>query len=221
MTVRYLHNTSGEYVAFVSGSGIFAPDATWLGVLVGETVHNTLGDPVGFLKADDRLIRLCATSAERQIPQPRHPLPPVRPIPPKRKLFMEAVTHPYEDVFLRAGATLRALLSWTRLQELEELQGCSVGAADGTFLGTIARDPAVPGSLADVAGPHRQPDAETSIYNPAGPYGDRWSSLSAFNPSATSPPRIERDGKVLAHLTTNPSFTIRVHPFELHAWLHR
>ncbi len=218
--VRHLFNTSGEYVAFLSEGYLFAPDTTWLGVVGKEQeVYNTRGIHIGFLRADDRVVRLCANTAVKQILQPRQPMRPVQPIPPRRRLFMPAVSFPFEDIFEGAGRHVRVLLSWERLQELETLEGCSLVAQDGTFLGIISRDRTADQSLANLGGPYGNAVAEVSIFNARGRYGGEDSTLSPFNPAAPSPPQIEREGARVGYLSNNPSISGRLDPLELLAWI--
>jgi hypothetical protein len=221
MKVRYLFNTAGEYVAFVTGQNVFAPDSSWLGALLGEQVHNVAGEYVGQLRQDDRVVRLCGTTSDRRILTPREPMRPQRPIPPMRRLFMPPVQHPYEDVFLRGGSGLRFLLSWDRIQQLGIFEGSELVAADGAALGRITRDPTTVGSLANLVNPQRRADGEQSIFNPETPYGGRRSPISAFADSAASPPRIEREGEAIGFVSVNRTLPGAVHPYEILAWIDR
>ena len=217
--LRYVYNTSGYYVAFLQAEQLFTPDCCWLGVLKREEVYNTAGIFVGFLRSDDRVIRDRTARLPKQILRPITPLRPIRPLPPKRHLFMPALSPPLEDVFEGLRRPLTALTPLGRLEQLDQLYGCTLVAADGTLLGTFSRDRSDEESLADPAGPYGSPAAEGSIFNVAGPYGSATSPLSPFDPTSTTAPRIERDGEVVAYLSANPEIPGRVDPNELLSWL--
>jgi hypothetical protein len=220
MSVRFLFDTAGEYVAFVSQGHLFTPECEWLGVVAArDEVYDTRGMYIGVLQADDRLVRNRAAQLPRQILAPRAPMRPVRPLPPRRRLFMPAVPPSYEDLFHGARRSLTVLTPLPRLAELDLLQGASIVADDGTFLGRISRDPTDADAIAPVSGEHGSPHGERSIFNPAGAFGSTDAPLSPFNPRTSTPPRLERGGEVLAWLTTNPALPQRVHPGELIAWI--
>jgi hypothetical protein len=220
MSVRYVHDTAGEYVAFVSQEHLFTPECEWLGVVrAAREVYNTGGLYIGELQPDDRVVRNLASQLPRQILPPRAPMRPIRPIPPRRRLFMPAVSPSYEDLFHGARRSLTVLTPLPRIAELHLLRGASIVADDGTFLGRISHDPTDSGSIAPVDGDHGSPYGERSIFNPAGPFGSTDGPLSAFNTRTSTPPRIERDGEVLGWLSANPDQPQRVHPGELVAWL--
>jgi hypothetical protein len=220
MIVRYVHDTRGEYVAFVANGHLFTPECQWLGVVQERAeVYNIEGAFIGHLQADDRLVRNVVSQLPKQILRPKPPLAPMRPLPPKRKLFMPTVSAPFEDVFLGTRRALTFLASLIRLQQLNELQGCTLVAEDGTFLGRISRDHSDPESLATATGEYGSPFAEHSIFNAAGRYGSSGSDFSPFHPTTRHPPRILREGEVLGYLSVNPQLPDRIHPGELISWL--
>ena len=41
MSVRYIYNTSGDYIAFISSDNLFNPDCDWIGFIKnGNEVYN-------------------------------------------------------------------------------------------------------------------------------------------------------------------------------------
>ena len=100
MVFRYLFNTSGRFVAFVSGDNIFSPSSEWLGYIVsGNEFYNKSGHFVGYILDDDRVMK-----NTMELPRPPQiprvpPIPPIRPIPPIPRLSKLPPPQPYEDVF--------------------------------------------------------------------------------------------------------------------------
>lgn len=219
MDVRYLRNTSGEYVAFLGAGALFTPAGEWLGVLQGEEVYDTAGQHVGRLWADGRLVRRRSGSATRAILPPRRPLPPVRPLPPKRGLFLPAPVPPEEDVFEWLVRPLTALPPLAALQQVSALADAVLLAADGAFLGRISRERDAADSLGNPNGAFGSPHAERSIFNEAGRYGAPDAEDSPYHRTSATPPRIVRDGVALALLSVNPTLAERVDPNALVAWL--
>jgi len=100
MAYRYLFNTSGKFVAFVSGDNVFTPQSQWLGYIVnGNEFYNESGKFVGYVLDDDRVAR--NTMEIPRIPRiPRiPPISPIPPIPPLPRLPKIPLLPPYEDVF--------------------------------------------------------------------------------------------------------------------------
>jgi hypothetical protein len=217
--VRYVRNTSGEYTAFVISGHLFAPGCEWLGVLQGMELFDTEGEHVGTLWPDDRLIRNRTGGQRRSILKPRWPIRPVRPLPPKRGLFLSAVAPPYEDVFEALVRPLTALATVARLQRMYSYEGTSLVAADGTFLGLISRHRSHEESLGNLAGVYGNPNSEVSIFNERGVYGGADSELSPFSATAKFPPIISRDGDQLGCLSRHSDIADRVDPNALVAWL--
>jgi hypothetical protein len=97
MSYRYLFNTSGRFVAFISGSNIFTPQSQWLGYIVnGNEFYNKGGQFVGYILDDDRVAKN-STEMPRLSQIPR--IPPIPPIPPIPRLPKLPLPPPYQDVF--------------------------------------------------------------------------------------------------------------------------
>jgi glycosyltransferase involved in cell wall biosynthesis len=100
MSLRYVFNTSGDYVAFVVGDNIFDPDSDWLGFIRnGNEVYGTDGEFVGYLLEDDRVVRNRAEMRRMRLARPFRPMRPFRPFRPFRRLRMPRLPYPYEDAF--------------------------------------------------------------------------------------------------------------------------
>jgi hypothetical protein len=217
--VRYLRNTSGDYVGFISAGHLFTPGGQWLGIVSGHETFDTRGAFIGTLWPDDRLVRNRASGPQRSILRPGRPMRPLRPIPPRRGLFLPRLAPPLEDVF---EGLVRGLTELTPAAELERIfafEGASLIAADGTLLGIVSRDPAREDSLANPGGPFGDPLSERSVFHPGGTYGGAEGALSAFDPEASDPPRLEIAGETVARLSRNPGIAGRVDPNALIAWL--
>lgn len=219
MTVRTVHNTRGEYVAFVSSGHLFTPDTRWLGIVVDDRVYNTQGFLVGILSPDDRLARDWSLGPSKQVLPPRSPMRPPRPLRPNQRLFMPAFRYPLEDVFQGIRRPLTAIPSILQLQQLPSLGGASIIAHDGTFLGLVSSDVEDERSIANPFSEWGDPTATESIFNPNGPYGSFDSELSPFHPTTGTPPRLERDGETIGSLTVNPNFRGRIDPNAMVSWL--
>ena len=58
MSVRYIYNTSGDYVAFIKNDNLFSPNSEWLGAIrKGNLVYSKRGKFIGYLLKDDRIAR--------------------------------------------------------------------------------------------------------------------------------------------------------------------
>lgn len=90
----------------------------------------------------------------------------------------------------------------SRTSLCEALNGASLIADDGTFLGTIESQYASR-SILNEYGTYGSRFNTNSIWNEFGQYGSQFSTKSAFNRYTTSPPRIVYDGEVLGYLTVN------------------
>jgi curved DNA-binding protein CbpA len=98
---------------------------------------------------------------------------------------------------------------------LAALEGATIRAQDGTYLGLISSDSWRADSICNLGGAHGSEDSETSIRNTGGKYGSRHSGVSAFSPYASKPPVVERDGRVLGYLTLNPLKQPAINPNDL------
>lgn len=220
MSVRYLFNTSGDYVAFVQGQNVFAPDADWIGFLRnGNLLYTTDGNFQGYVLQDDRVARNKAEPLKPRVLAPLQPLRPLKPLKPLKRLRMPKLPYPYEDVFEHGVVGLSAE-SLYGVQILNQLEGSILQAADGEFLGKITRDIYDVDSMANQYGSYGNKYSQTSIFNQYGSYGSTYSQLSPFNEYSRTPPSIVKNQQIISHLTCNKFISPRVDPLALKAWLH-
>ena len=93
------------------------------------------------------------------------------------------------------------------------LEGVTVVAANGTFLGKVTKNPIESDSIGNEVGSYGSSVSSRSIFNTVGEYGSSVSSFSPWNPVTSTPPRlITSDGLRWAYLTTNQSLSPRVDP---------
>lgn len=104
-------------------------------------------------------------------------------------------------------------------KNLEALEGGSIVANDGQFLGRITKSRFDSDSLVNAFGAYGSRFSSTSIFNQFGEYGSQFSSLSPFNRFSSTPPKILKDGKVVGYLTVNEMLKPRVDPSLLIGWL--
>lgn len=98
---------------------------------------------------------------------------------------------------------------------LAALEGASIRAQDGTYLGLISSDRLRADAIGNPTGTHGSEESQSSIRNPLCKYGNRYGGLSAFNQYASRPPVVERDGRVLGYLTLNPLKQPAINPNDL------
>lgn len=220
MAIRYIFNTSGEYVAFVSDRNLFNPDGDWLGFIVnGNEVYQTDGLFVGYLLDDDRIARKeDEVTRSRQL-APFMPLRPLRPLQPLRRLRMPSLPHPYVDIFEGVRGKITKLTVGPDLRRFEELEGSRLVAADQIYLGRISRNKYDSDSLSNEYGNYGSKYSALSIFNDYGKYGGPYSQLSPFNPYTSTPPTISKDARVIGPLTANPYLQNRVDINDLVFWL--
>lgn len=219
MSVRYLFNSDGEYVAFLQGDNVFSPDADWLGfVRNGNEFYSTEGEFLGYVLGDDRVARLRSEPRRPRVLKPFRPFKPFTPLRPLRRLRMPRLPAGYEDVFSHgiAGMTPEAKKS---IEQFESLEGAKIYAADSTFLGTISRNSHSPDSLSNPYSVYGNAFNVGSLFNQYGQYGNPFSLLSPFNQYSRTPPRIVRGQEVVAYLTVNEWIAPRIDPNALLAWL--
>lgn len=101
-----------------------------------------------------------------------------------------------------------------------QLEGASVRANDGTFLGRITTQTIDPEAITNPVGVHGNEISGSSIFNRDGLYGNEISPLSAFNGEASDPPQVFRDGRFLGFMSINPGRSPRFDPREVFAGLH-
>lgn len=122
------------------------------------------------------------------------------------------------------SATASAILQFastspTNSSDLSALEGATVVADDGEFLGKITRNSIDPQSIGNEIGRYGSSISPTSMFNSIGRYGSQISSLSPFNTITSTPPRIFKDGRFVAHLTANMIKSPRVDPHALIGWI--
>ena len=224
MSVRYLFNTAGNYVAFQQGTNVFSPSADWIGYLQGgNQLYSTDGQFLGYVLNDDRVAR---NKTERKLSQlsgfqrPMRPLRPLKPLKPMKRLRKPRLPYPYEDVFEEGiigtePGTLGPDVS------LDSLMDSTLYAADNTILGNVNKNPYDSDSITNQHGPYGKPYSAGSIFNEFAPYGNPFNALSPYNEFSRTPPRFIKDGQTLAYLTVNQFISPRVDPKQFRAWLGR
>lgn len=217
MSVRYLFNSNGDYVAFVQGDNVFTPEADWLGfVRNGNEFYSKDGVFTGYILNDDRVARKRGDFARPRQPRPFKSFKPLRPLRPLKRLRMPRLPAPYEDVFLRG---VQGLSPGDPQPTLDELEGAALFAADNTYLGKISRNKFDGESLANSFGTFGNEFNPNSVFNDFGPYGNPFSPLSPRNEFSRTPPRIQVGNRVVAYLTANEFVSPRIDPTVLFAWL--
>jgi len=219
VSVRYVHDSRGDFAGFIVRDALFSTSCTWLGTVRGEEVFNRGGVYIGEIDEHARLVRDRTCRVARLAPRAVQPLPPVRPLPPRRRLFAPELPPNREDVFLGLRRELTDLVPVSRLEQIHTLAGASIVAGDGTLLGVLSRHAGTTDSIADRFGPYGDPSSALSIFNPTGPYGSPDSPLSPYHPDPDTPPRLVRDGEVLGVLSANSRLPDRIDPNEVVVWL--
>lgn len=77
---KWLYNSSGTPIAFISGNNVFLKSGTFLGKLQGDEVWN--GNYIGEIVKDDYLARKTSTSHASRVSlvTPASPVSPVQPV---------------------------------------------------------------------------------------------------------------------------------------------
>lgn len=219
MSIRYLFSSSGEYVAFLQQGYMFAPDCEWIGfVPSGNQVYSSDGTFFGYLLDDDRVARRKDEPRRPRVMRPMRPMRPLRPLRPLKRLRMPRLPYPWEDAFDR-GIEGLALSTPSGLQSLDELEGSRLVAADGKYLGRVTRNAYDAESLANEYGTYGNSYNSISIFNDYGTYGNPYNQLSPYNEYSRTPPRFERDGKIIAYLSANEFVSPRVDPKVFQVWI--
>ncbi len=223
MAVRYLFNTSGQYVAFMSGSNVFDTNSEWIGFIVnGNEMHDIRGAFHGYILDDDRVAK---RTSERKPAKmvPLRPLKPIRPFKPLMRLRMAPLPHGFIDVFeAQSSASSGKWVGFNRNSSAEfpNLTGTYIYAADGTFLGTVSKNRFELSSLTNEFGPHGSPYSPESIFNQFGNYGSPYATYSPFNPLSTNPPHfLDASGRYLGELSANQMIADRIDTSEFVSWL--
>ncbi len=215
MTVRYIFNTNGQYVAFIQGDNLFSPDVEWLGFIRnGSDVFSKDGTFMGQLLNDDRIARNTAISPMPVIP-PFPPFSPFRPFAPFPRLRKSSLPWGWKDVFEDGppGSINREDLS-----ALQRLLGSQLVAGDGVFLGVVSKNRLDPNSLGNSFGNFGNRYSATSIFNPYSQYGSKYSAYSPFNQFSASPPVFIKNGQELGRLTINTHIPRRIDPEKFFQW---
>ena len=104
MFVRYIFNTSGDYVAFLSGGNLFSPNCEWLGFNPeSNEIYDTNGNFIGSVLDDDRIVTITNQLQRLRRIRPLPPLRPLRPLRALRRLRMLRLPYGYLDVFEPGG----------------------------------------------------------------------------------------------------------------------
>jgi hypothetical protein len=215
MTVRYIFNTNGQYVAFIQGDNLFSPDAEWIGFLRNGThVFSKDGTFMGQLLNDDRIARNSSVSLLSIIP-PLPPFPPFRPIAPFPRLRKSSLPGGWKDAFEDGPPGSSNRLDQSALQQL---LGSQLIAGDGVFLGVVSKNRMDSNSLGNSFGSFGNRYSATSIFNPYSQYGNKYSVYSPFNKYSTTPPVFIKNGRELGKLTVNTNISQRIDPEKFFQW---
>lgn len=224
MSVRYLFNTAGNYVAFQQANNVFSPSTDWVGFIVGgNQLYSTDGDFLGYVLNDDRVAR-DKTEPKRPrltvMQRPPRPMRPLRPIKPLRRLRKPRLPFPYEDVFEDGliGAEPRGLSPDVSLNALIDSK---LFGGDDTFLGNVNKNPYDIDSLSNQFGQYGNSFSSLSIFNDFAQFGNPYSHLSPLNEFSRTPPRFVKNGQILAYLTVNQFINPRIDPKQFKSWLGR
>jgi len=222
MSTRYLYNTSGKYVAFVSNRNVFTPDCEWLGyILNGNEIYDPKGKFFGYILNDDRV----ATNVTERKPNaiaPYKPFKPFRPFTPFTRLRMTPLPHPYRDVFESGPHSEQ--LAWPTHQvrndnSFDHLLNSVLIAGDGQLLGKVNKNRFDPESLSNEFGPYGSQFQPRSIFNQFGNYGNPFSHYSPFNSFTHTAPKFVLNGQNLGTLTANEMVSGRIDPKDFLNWL--
>ena len=102
---------------------------------------------------------------------------------------------------------------------LDALEGASIVANDGQFLGIISQNKFKDTSISNEFGKYGGKFSSTSIFNEFGKYGGEFSLLSPFNQFTSTPPKILTKDNKWAYLTANTSLSPRISPVSIVAWM--
>jgi len=104
---------------------------------------------------------------------------------------------------------------------LDFLEGASIVADDGQFLGIVSQNSLNADSISNDLGKYGSSLSSTSIFNTISKYGSELSPLSPFNNLTTTPPKIRTKDNRWAYLTTNETLTPRLSPYTVIGWAKR
>lgn len=220
MAVRYIYNTSGNYVAFVLNGNLFSPSSEWLGFIRnGNQVYLKNGKFVGYLLNDDRIARRKDELQRMNLLAPLSPLKPLMPLRPMKRLPMAQLLHPFEDVFEAGLIAPRTLIYQGAIRTFDKILGAHIFAHDATDLGMISKDKYSTESISNPYGTAGNKYNPQSILNSYGTYGSPYSQLSPFNQYSQTPPKIIKGDNILGFLTKNKFMIGTIDPDELLVWL--
>jgi hypothetical protein len=249
MPVRYIFNTSGNYVAFVQENHLFDPSSKWLGFIEdGDDVYSANdGSYMGTLSTDDRLLVNTQVHGHNRL-RPLRPLTPLRPMRPMRRLRMSGLPRGFRDYFETEApkpAASKLLESLASLMNSGHIQpetaadllakigtrgfaetlstnnilGSQLRTPSGIFLGNVNRNKFDADSLINPYGTYGNRFAAESIFNKYSQYGSPYGTESPYNKFSTTPPVFVKDGGSLGYLTVNQYLTPRLDPDEFITWL--
>lgn len=249
MSIRYIFNTSGNYVAFVQANYLFDPNSNWLGFIEdGDDVYSAKdGSYMGTLSADDRLLVNTQVKEYNRL-RPLRPLSPLKPMPPMRRLRMTGLPRGFRDYFeveaprlgtaklfdtlanmMKSGEippkTAIDLLSKIGVQSFSEklstnrILDSELRTPSGIFLGNVNRNKFDAASLVNPYGAHGSRFSAESIFNKFSQYGSPYGTESPYNKFSTTPPIFVKNGQSLGYLTINKYLSPRLDPDELITWL--
>ena len=196
MSIRYLFNTGGKYVGFISNQNVFTPMCKWIGFLPeANVVYDLDGIYIGEISPDDRIIRNKTT----KYPRLNRPMRPMRPL---KRLRMPKLPYPYEDVFDDRYSNLKAD---PLIKKYSYLLGTNIFASDenNTFLGNISNNRFEQNSILNRYGTYGSRYSNTSIFNQYCLFGGEYSQFSPFNQYSNTPPKISQRNQFVAWLTVN------------------
>lgn len=219
MSIRYLFNTAGDYVAFQKDANVFTPEVDWLGfVLGGNQLFSTDGKFIGYILDDDRVARNKAEPPKTPICARPLPLKPLKPLRPLKRLRKPKLLYPYEDVFEHGIVGIEPGSLGPDVS-VHALDGSQLFAADNAFLGNVNKDPFDINALSNQFGPYGNPFSADSIFNEYATYGNPYSVLSPYNEFSRTPPYFKKGDSIIAYLTVNQFISPRVDPNAFRKWL--
>lgn len=99
--MKYIFNTTGNYVAFLHDGNLFYPNGVWIGFIFnGNEVYSSVDQSfIGYISSDDRIVRRINETPKLRPLRPLPPLRPLIPLQPLRRLKMLGLQYPWIDVF--------------------------------------------------------------------------------------------------------------------------
>lgn len=99
--MKYIFNTSGNYVAFISNNNLFTPNCDWIGFIRnGNEVYSATDCSfIGYVSSDDRVVRRRNELPKIRPYKPYAPYRPYKPYAPYKRLRMPPLPYNWIDVF--------------------------------------------------------------------------------------------------------------------------